>query len=198
MQSDLVRTEADGVQAVKDLLHGLTVAEVRVLAIEALRRSKRQVRVDPRPGEPRIEGKALVSSIVVEISRKHADDFRPIWGEFRTDEEQRREQREMIAFELSLLQNALNPQGYNIDNHRGDYHDSWLLAYLAAGYYLVTRDGRLRSALRNGGCDDPRVIDVGAGLDLVEAWLAAEGPSGPPTITSSRSTKNDRADWSDT
>jgi hypothetical protein len=76
-------------------------------------------RVEPRPGEPRIKVKSLVSSVVIEISRKHAADFQPVWGEFRTDEEQAREQREMIAFELSLLQNASNPQGYNLDKHRG-------------------------------------------------------------------------------
>jgi hypothetical protein len=136
-----------------------------------------QARVEPAPGAPRIEGVALVSEAVLEISRKHALDLRPLWGEFRTEEEQRREQREMIAFELSLLQQSRNPQGYNVDKHRGDYHDSWLLAYPAAGYHFVTRDARLRSALRMGGCDSPRVVDVAGALDLAEAWLVANGPS---------------------
>jgi hypothetical protein len=136
-----------------------------------------KARVEPAPGEPRIEGTALVSEAVLEISRKHALDLQALWGEFRTDEEQRREQREMIAFELSLLQHSRNPQGYNVDKHRGDYHDSWLLAYTAAGYHFVTRDARLRSALRMGGCTAPRVLDVAEALEL--AWLAANGSFGP-------------------
>jgi hypothetical protein len=135
------------------------------------------VRVEPGPGEPRHEGKEMVSSLELEISRKHAEPFRPLWGEFRTDEDQRREQREMIAFELSRLLNARNPKGYNVDKHRGDYHDGWLLAYLAAGYHLVTGDARLLSALRMGGCTDARVVDVAGALKLAEAWLAAEGRS---------------------
>jgi hypothetical protein len=136
-------------------------------------------RIKPVPGEPVLAGKAMAASAMLEISRKHAEDFRPLWGEFRSEEEQKREQREMSAFELSLIQNARNPQGYNLDNHRGDYHDSWLLAYTAAGYHLVTRDARLRSALRTGECDAPRVLDVAEALDLAEAWLRAEGRSAP-------------------
>jgi hypothetical protein len=145
--------------------------------VEQRRELHAKARVEPAPGEPRIDGKALVSSAVLETSRKYAANVRPLWGEFRTDEEQKREQREMIAFELSLLQNARNPQGYNVDNHRGDYYDSWLLAYPAVGYYFVTRDARLRSALRMGGCEAPRVMDVAGALDLAEAWLGAEGRS---------------------
>jgi hypothetical protein len=162
------------------------VKQVRADAIEKIdswaertRELHAKARVEPAPGEPRIEGKVAVSGAFLEISRKHAEPFRPLWGEFRTDEEQRREQRETIAFELALLQNARNPQGYNVDNHRGDYHDGWLLAYTAAGYHFVTRDARLRSALRMGGCDAPRVVDVTGALDLAEAWLVAEGHSAP-------------------
>jgi hypothetical protein len=85
---------------------------------ERTRDMQPMVRLEPGPGEPRIEGEELTSSAMLEISRKHAEPFRPFWGEFRSDEDQRREQREMIAFELSRLLNARNPQGYNVDNHR--------------------------------------------------------------------------------
>jgi hypothetical protein len=144
---------------------------------EGRREVHAKVRGEPKPGEPRIGGYTLVSSAILDISRKSAARFRSGWGEFRTNEEQKREQRETIAFELSLLQNSRNPQGYNVDKHRGDYQDGWLLAYCSAGYHLVTSDGRLRSALRNGGCTDPRVLDVPGALDVAEAWLAAEGRS---------------------
>jgi hypothetical protein len=154
---------------------------------EALRRidkwanGKRELhaaaRREPAPGEPRVEGKVAVGRAMLEISRKHAEHLKPLWGEFRTEEDQMHEQREQIAFDVAHLQNSRNPQPYNIDKNRGDYNDGWLLAYCSAGYHFVTSDGRLRAAIRNGGCTDPRVVDVPGALDLAEAWLNAEGRS---------------------
>lgn len=165
-----------------DIVEGVTMLRADAIAkidtwVKRMRDLHAKVRVEPLPGEIRIEGKVAVAEAVLEISRKHAADVQPLWGEFRTDEEQRREQREYIAFELSLVQHGRNPQGYNVAKHKGDYHDSWLLAYNAAGYHLVTNDARLRSALKMGGCTDPRVVDLAEALDLAEAWLAAEGRS---------------------
>jgi hypothetical protein len=183
-----VRRDLIKAQRFEDVPPKLVEAVVKVRE-DALRRidkwadGKRELhakaRVEPAPGEKRLEGKVVVAGAVLEISRKYAADLKPLWGEFRTDEDQKREQREMIAFELAHLQNARNPQGYNVDNHRSDYHDGWLLAYPAAGYHFVTRDGRLRAALRNGGCTDPRVLDVAGALELAEAWLGAEERSAP-------------------
>jgi hypothetical protein len=140
---------------------------------EGRRQMQALVRAQPESGEPGLDARLVVADAVLEISRKQAGAQSPDWGAFRSEDEQRREQRELAAFELSHLLNGQNPHGYNVDKHRGDYHDGWLLAYLAAGYHLVTSDARLRSALRLGGCEDPRVLDVGAGLDLAEAWLPA-------------------------
>ena len=98
-----------------------------------------------------------------------------LWGPFRPEEEQRREQREMVAFEVAHLMNSRNPQGYNFRNHEGDCNDGWLLAYLAVGYRLVTSDRRLRRALETGECKNPRVSEVPEAIDLAEAWLQSHG-----------------------
>ena len=118
------------------------------------------------------------SNAFFEISRKYAEPYLSEWGPFRPEEEQRREQREMAAFELVRLINSRNPQGYNVRKHEGDYNDGWLLGYLSVGYRLVTNDRRLRNSIEMAGCKDPRISDVGEAVELAEAWLAGGRASG--------------------
>lgn len=93
-------------------------------------------------------------------------------GPTRADEDQKRVQRELIAFEVSLLRKAQNPAGYNHAKRRSDYNDYWLCAYPAAGYTIVTRETRLPEALRQGGCVDPRMVSLDKGIAIAEDWLA--------------------------
>jgi hypothetical protein len=81
-------------------------------------------------------------------------------------------QREQIALETAFLNMSRNPQPYNHGNHRSDYNDYWLCTYCAADYTLVTTDGRLRTALRDAGCEDPRLVSLDEGIALGESWLA--------------------------
>jgi hypothetical protein len=129
-------------------------------------------RVRPLPGAPVVEGSEVAAGAVLEISRKHAANSADTWGAFRSDEDQRRAQRELIAFEVSLLDKARHPQGYNHDKHRSDYNDYWLCAYCAAGYTLVTADDRLRRSLLDAGCKDPRLVSLEEALAIAESWLA--------------------------
>jgi hypothetical protein len=136
------------------------------------RQMQKRARVEPKPGEPRVEGTVAASGAVLVVSRRHVEVDLPVWGPFRSDDDQRMNQREMAAFELSHLLKARHRQGYNVQKHEGDYNDGWLVAYTAAGYHLVTGDRRLRRALEMGECKDPRVLDVHEALDVAEAWLA--------------------------
>jgi hypothetical protein len=129
-------------------------------------------RVEPLPDDPKVEGSAVAANAVLEISRKHALANAPDGGVFKSDEEQRRAQRELIAFEAWYLEMARNPKPYNHASHRSDYNDYWLCAYCAAGYTLVTTDGRLLKAIKAGGCSDPRLVNLDEGLALAESWLA--------------------------
>jgi hypothetical protein len=129
------------------------------------------MRIPPSPDDQKIEASGAVGRVVVETSRKHAALFSPIWGGFRTEEDQKLVQREMIAFTLSDLLKARNPGGYNVYKHKTDYNDGWLCAYPAAGYMLVTLDSRLRNALKQAGCKSPRVLNIGEALDVAEMWL---------------------------
>jgi len=122
--------------------------------------------------EPSLDEPQTVADAVVQVSRKHVVALTPSTDGVRTEEDQKRAQREFIAFETWYLRVAGNPDPYNHAKHRSDYNDYWLCAYPAAGYTLVTKDGRLREALRAGGCDDPRFVSLAEGLSLAEAWLA--------------------------
>jgi hypothetical protein len=125
-----------------------------------------------QPGDRGVRAEVAAAGAVLEISRKHAADYAPIWGDFRSEEDQTRAQRELIAFEVSYLQKARGPEPYNHDKHRSDYNDYWLCAYCAAGYTLVTNDERLRSMVRDGGCDTPRLSSLDEAIAIAEAWLA--------------------------
>jgi hypothetical protein len=125
-----------------------------------------------QPGDAGVRAAVAAAAAVLEISRKHASEHTAVWGAFRSDEDQQRAQRELIAFEVSYLQKARGAQPYNHEKHRSDYNDYWLCAYCAAGYTIVTTDGRLRSAVRDGGCSDPRIVSLDEGIALAESWLA--------------------------
>ena len=71
-------------------------------------------------------------------------------GNPRPIDEQLVVQRERIAFEASQIFKA-GTRGYRVDKHPTDFNDAWLCAYPAAGYTIVTKDGRLREALKQGG-----------------------------------------------
>ena len=129
-------------------------------------------RVEPTPGQSGKEGWQLVTEAVREVSRKHIKEDASLWGGFRTDADQELAQREIIGFELSHLLKSRNPQGYNIQKHRSDFNDSWLCAYPAAGYTLVTTDARLRDAIKLAKCPSPRIASMDEGLALAEKWLA--------------------------
>jgi predicted nucleic acid-binding protein len=129
-------------------------------------------RAKVQPGDRGVRAEVAAADVVLEISRKHAADYAPIWGAFRSEEDQKRAQRELIAFEVSYLQKARGPEGYNHDKHRSDFNDYWLCAYCAAGYTVVTNDERLRSMVRDGGCDNPRLISLDEAIAVAEAWLA--------------------------
>jgi hypothetical protein len=128
-------------------------------------------RLPRKPGEP--GDLDVAADGVLDISRKHASDQAALWGPFKSDDDQKHAQRELIAFEVSLLQKARNPQPYNHANHPSDYNDYWLLAYCAAGYTIVTIDDRLRRTITNAGCVDPRLVTLDEGLARAEAWLAS-------------------------
>jgi hypothetical protein len=57
---DIIRSEAEAIEVVKDLLKGLTADEVRALAIEALRRARRVNSADPEFSMHGDLGRALV------------------------------------------------------------------------------------------------------------------------------------------
>jgi hypothetical protein len=112
-----------------------------------------------------------VARLLFAISRKHAAKGISTWGPLRDDDDQKRAQREMIAFEVALMLKARNPAGYDHAGQRSDYNDYWLLAYLAAGYRLVTRDRPLRNLVRYGGCPDGRLMTLAEGIEEAEDWI---------------------------
>lgn len=114
----------------------------------------------------------LVVDAVLAITRKHALADASTWGAVRSDADQREAQRELMAFEASYFQKEGDKQPYNYRKWRSDYGDYWLLAYCAAGYTLVTTDGRLRNSLRNAWRGDFRVVDLDEALARAESWLA--------------------------
>jgi hypothetical protein len=109
---------------------------------------------------------------ILTVSRETCASEVATSGPVRTDEDQRHVQRELIAFEVSLLRKAQNPAGYNHAKRRSDYNDYWLCAYPAAGYTIVTREKRLRDALKQGECVEPRMMGLEEGITLAEKWLA--------------------------
>jgi hypothetical protein len=114
----------------------------------------------------------MVVDAILEISRKHAAADAPTWGAIRSDADQREAQRELIAFEASYFQKEGNKQAYNYRKKRSDYSDYWLCAYCAAGYTLVTTDGRLRNSLKNAWRGDFRLVELDEALVGAESWLA--------------------------
>jgi hypothetical protein len=135
------------------------------------------VQEPPPPGTSKIEGYPMVANAIFEVSRKFEKKHAPGWGQFSEPEDQKHAQREVIAFELALLLKAKDHSDYKIEKHQNDYNDGWLCAYPGAGYTLVTGDRKLMKALQRGECKNPRVLEVGAALDLAEKWLV-EGSSG--------------------
>lgn len=125
-----------------------------------------------KPGERGIRDTVLASNAVSAVLRKYVEADATTWGPLRAEEDQKHAQREVIAFEVSLLRKALNPAGYNHAKRRSDYNDYWLCAYPAAGYTIVTREKRLPDALKQGECVDPRMVSLETGIAIAEAWLA--------------------------
>ncbi len=124
-----------------------------------------------KPGERGVEDSVVVPKMLLDISRGIAAKVAPDWGPMKSEQQQTIDQREVVAFEIERLRKQKSRNGYNVDKHEHDYNDSWLLPYLAVGYTLVTEDGVLRRALLQGGCKDPRVVNLIEGLDLAEGWL---------------------------
>jgi hypothetical protein len=133
-----------------------------------------KARVPPKAGEPRLEGKKMVVGALLELTRTQAEPYAAAWGPLRPEAELKHEMREVIAFALAFLNNSRNRDGYNVEKNDDDYNDGWLLEYLPAGYTLVTGDRRLHGTVVNGGCRDPRIVDVAGALDIAEAVLAGE------------------------
>jgi len=125
-----------------------------------------------KPGERGVRDTVVATDTVLQIARKYTEGDIPEWGPMRDPADQKHAQREQIAFEVSLLRKAQNPGGYNHAKWRGDYNDYWLCAYPAAGYTIVTRERRLRDALKQGECVDARVVTLEEGIAIAEDWLA--------------------------
>lgn len=125
----------------------------------------------PRPREAPAEYIDAAAKVLLEVSRNHAAKEIPKWGPLRTEDDQKCEQRELIAFEVALIRKAENPAGYDHARRRSDYNDYWMLAYPAAGYTLATSDKRLRNLIRFGGCPDGRLVSLDDAIEAVEAWI---------------------------
>jgi hypothetical protein len=123
-----------------------------------------------KPGQAGKPAFAVIADAIVRTSRKCEEPFAATWGAFRSWEEQKTAQSEVIAFELAQFHKARDHHKYKV--HPNDHNDGWLCAYTGAGYLVVTSDGKLRRALLRGGCKDPRVLDLGAALDRAEASLS--------------------------
>jgi hypothetical protein len=94
-----------------------------------------------------------------------------VWGALKSDADRAADLREVIAFETARLMKGANDPKYNVNNHRSDFNDNYLCAYLAVGYTLVTEDRGIRSDIITGGCPEPRVVDVGQAVEIAEAFL---------------------------
>jgi hypothetical protein len=132
--------------------------------------SLREIQV--RVKRSRLDAIALAKRSILHVSRVRALEEAPAWGPLRSEEDQAIAQRERIAFEAAQIFKVGGRTGYNPAKHPTDYSDMWLCAYPAAGYTLVTQDARLKEALKQGRCEDPRVIDLDHGVAMAEAWLA--------------------------
>ncbi|MEO8214760.1 MAG: hypothetical protein ABI560_16280 [Myxococcales bacterium] len=123
-----------------------------------------------RRGDP-IDVIDLATRTVLFVTRSRAVEEAPLSGAVRSVDEQLILQRERIAFEASQVFKAGRP--YNVFKHLTDYGDSWLCAYPAAGYTLVTQDDRLKKSLLLGRCVNPRVVSLDEALNIAEAWIAS-------------------------
>jgi hypothetical protein len=140
--------------------------------VEKRTRVNAAAREPVKPGERGATATELGAKVVLGVSRRVLEEEVPLRGPMRDEADQKRALREVIAFEASLLRKARNPQGYNHAKWRGDYYDYWLCTYPAAGYTIVTREKRLRDALKLGECVDPRVVNLDEGIAIAEDWLA--------------------------
>jgi hypothetical protein len=131
-----------------------------------------QIRIEraKRRGEP-IDVVALATRAVLFVTRSRAIEEAPLWGALRSVDEQLILQRERIAFEASQIFKA--GSRYNVFKHKTDYGDSWLCAYPAAGYTIVTQDDRLKKSLGLGRCANPRFVNLDEALDIAETWMAS-------------------------
>jgi len=127
-------------------------------------------RAEPEPREkwerPKKEGATLG-----ELRMRHEREYGPLWGPLKPEAEQARAQREMIAFDVARLMKGANDPKYNVESHPGDFNDQYLCFYPATGYTLVTLDGKLRKAVIEGGCPDPRVVDVARAVEIADDYL---------------------------
>lgn len=140
--------------------------------VESRTKLNEAAREKVKPGERGVRDTVVAADTVLQIARKYTVDDIPDWRPMRDPDDQKHAQREQIAFEVSLLRKAQNPAGYNHAKWRSDYNDYWLCAYPAAGYTIVTREKRLRDALKQGECVDPRVVGLEEGIAIAEDWLA--------------------------
>lgn len=129
----------------------------------------------PDPTSEQLVGQQIVNRVVqimcetfVEVADRHSTEH----GPSRTAEEIRTNLREFLYFDAALIVKGLGRNGYNFEGHRTDFHDYVLCAYPAAGYSVITCDGRLRHALEMTQCPAPRVFDLVTGLGYAEEWLA--------------------------
>jgi hypothetical protein len=131
--------------------------------------SLREIQV--RVKRSRLDAIAMSKKSVLHVSRVRAIEEAPAWGPLRSVKDQALAQRERIAFEAAQIFKVGGRTGYDPANHPTDYSDMWLCAYPAAGYTLVTQDGRLMEAMRHGRCKAPRIVDLEKGIAMAEAWL---------------------------
>ena len=156
--ADIAQRRADHLARVDDWVRvlGLTLDDIQL----RVKRSKLDV-ID------------LATKSVLIATRFAAMQERAYWGTLRPENEQVTVQRERIAYEVAQVLKAMNRDGYKPQKHPTDFSDRSLCAYPAAGYTLVTLDNRLQRALKDGRCENPRVVTLNEGLTSAEAWLAA-------------------------
>ncbi len=112
-----------------------------------------------------------LTNMTLKIARDRAAARGIAPDELKAEPDQAHELRELIAFETARVMKGANDPKYNVESHFGDFNDFWLCAYPAAGYTLVTQDRNIRKACIEGGCKDPRVVDVPEAIAIAENYL---------------------------
>jgi hypothetical protein len=111
-----------------------------------------------------------ITEAIVSAARRHQEPRVSSWGKMRSREDQKTAMREVIAFRISRYLQARQHPNYSVKTN--DHNDGWLCPYPAAGFVLVTGDGKLKKALLSAGCEDPRVMELPEALDAAEKALA--------------------------